>query len=194
MGRVFDPARATRERLQVLERRDKARAEARAVAEGVAESVALSRARGAAFVKDAGPRAARETPYRRQTGLAWLARKGRLTPQQVAAGQRYGEVFRRSGAAPSMGSTLEVQPGGNASTGPALGLILKMAEGRQRAEAMLGHYRRQLLGQADLIAACDLCCGKELTPREAAGGERDAARLEAVLKVALDILAAGRAG
>jgi len=30
------------------------------------------------------------------------------------------------------------------------------------------------------------------TPREAAGGDRDAARMEAVLKVALDLLAAGR--
>jgi len=193
MGRVFDPARATRERLQVLERREKARAEARAVADGVAQTVALSRGRGAAFGKEAGGRGVRETPYRRQTGLEWLARKGRLTPQQVAAGERYGEIFRRCGAAPALGSTLEVQPGTNVSAGPPLGLILKMAEGRRRAETLLEQYRRQLLGQADLIAACDLCCGKELTPREAAGGERDAARLEAVLKVALDILAAGYA-
>jgi hypothetical protein len=47
------------------------------------------------------------------------------------------------------------------------------------------------LGQADLIAACDRVCGEELTPREAAGGEREAARLEAILKVALDILSSG---
>ncbi|HVI33824.1 hypothetical protein [Phenylobacterium sp.] len=194
MGRVFDPARATRERLQVLERREKARAEARAVADGVAETVALSRARGGAFSKEGGARPGRETPYRRQTGLEWLARKGRLTPLQAAAGERYGDAYRRCGAAPSLGSTLEVQPGSTAGSGPTIGMVLKMAEGRRRAEATLHHYRRQLLGQADLIAACDLCCGKELTPREAAGGDRDAARLEAVLKVALDILAAGHAG
>ena len=36
---------------------------------------------------------------------------------------------------------------------------------------------------------CDLICGQELTPREAGGGDRDAARIEAVLKVALDLLA-----
>lgn len=194
MGRVFDPARATRERLQVLERREKARAEARAVAEGVSETVTLSRARGAAFSKEARTRGVRETPYRRQTGLEWLVRKGRLTPQQVAAGERYGQTFRRCGAVPTLGSTLEVQPGTNVSAGPAVALILKMAEGRRRAEARLAHYRRQLLGQADLIAACDLCCGRELTPREATDGDRDAARVEAVLKVALDILAAGHAG
>lgn len=194
MGRVFDPARATRERLQVLERREKARAEARAVAEGVSETVTLARARGAAFSREAGTRAVRETPYRRQTGLEWLVRKGRLTPQQAAAGERYGQIFRRCGAVPTLASTLEVQPGANLSAGPAVELVLKMAEGRRRAEARLARYRRQLLGQADLIAACDLCCGKELTPREAAGGDRDAARLEAVLKVALDILAASDAG
>jgi hypothetical protein len=44
------------------------------------------------------------------------------------------------------------------------------------------------------VAACDLVCGEEKTPREAAGGEREASRMEAVLKVALDILAAGTGG
>jgi len=46
------------------------------------------------------------------------------------------------------------------------------------------------VGTGGLITACDLICGEELTPREAAGGEREAGRLEAVLAVALDILAA----
>jgi hypothetical protein len=50
--------------------------------------------------------------------------------------------------------------------------------------------RRKLGRQSDLVAACDLVCGEEKTPREAAGADRDAGRLEAVLKVALDILAA----
>ena len=36
---------------------------------------------------------------------------------------------------------------------------------------------------------CDQVCGQELTPREAGGGDREAQRIEAVLKVALDILA-----
>jgi hypothetical protein len=49
--------------------------------------------------------------------------------------------------------------------------------------------RTRLFGQSDLVTVCDLVCGQELTPREAGGGERDAARIEAVLKVALDILA-----
>ncbi|MCR5879401.1 hypothetical protein [Phenylobacterium sp. J367] len=189
MGRPFDPARETRARLQVLEARERARTEARAVAEGVAETVGLSQARGAAFTKDAQSKA-RATPYRRQAGLAWLLRKGRITPRQAKAGELYGEAFRRAAATPHIGSTLEVQPGPGLKAGPPLAVLVRMARGRREAEATLGGYRRRLFEQSDLVAACDLVCGQELTPREAAGCDRDAARMEAVLKVALDILAA----
>jgi hypothetical protein len=172
----------------LLERREKARVESREVAAGVAESVALARTRGGAFEKEPAGRGARETPYRRMTGLEWLSKKGRLTELQRAAGERYGESFRRSQAAPSIGSTLEVQRGGNLPGGPSLAAIMKHAAGRSEAEARLERDRARLLRQHDLIGACDLVCGQELTPREAAGGEREAGRLEAVLKVALDIL------
>ena len=97
MGRPYDPARATRERLLMLERREKAQAEARAVADGVAETVALARARGSAIDKPPVRRGERDTPHRRQTGLQWLLRKGRITPRQAAAGERYGEAYRQQG-------------------------------------------------------------------------------------------------
>jgi hypothetical protein len=194
MGRAYDPARATRERLLKLERQEKAKAEAHAVVEGVAESVALARGRGAAFDKPAARRGERETAYRRQSGLEWLLRKGRINPRQAAAGERYGAAYRRAGATPSLGSTWEVQPGQSDPGGPPLAQILRQGVGRRQAETRLHACRQALLGQADLIAACDVCCGQELTPREAAGADRDAARLEAVLKVALDILAAAAAG
>ena len=192
MGRAYDPARAMRERLKVLEAREKGRAEARAVAEGVAETVALARSRGAAFDKPAARKGGRDTPYRRQPGLDWLVRKGRITDRQKAAGEAYGACFRRAGSAPTIGSTLEVQPSGGLAAGPSLGMLLRQAAGRQRAEEELSAYRARLFGQSDLVSVCDLICGQELTPREAAGGERDAARIEAVLKVALDILAMAR--
>lgn len=191
MGRAYDPARAMRERLKVLEARERGRAETRAVTDGVAETVALARARGAAFDKPAGRKGERETPYRRQAGLEWLARKGRISERQKAAGEAYGAVWRRAGAAAPIGSTLEVQPGGGGAAGPSLGMVLKQAEGRRRAERELAGFRARLFGQSDLVTVCDLICGQELTPREAGGGERDAARIEAVLKVALDILAGG---
>jgi hypothetical protein len=189
MGRPHDPARATRERLKILEQREKGRAEARAVAEGVAETVALSQGRGAAFEKPPARRGERETPYRRQAGLDWLAGKGRINPRQRAAGERYGESYRQAGAAPTLGSALNVQPGSASAAGPSLALLLRLAEGRRQAQARLELYRQRLFGQSDLVTVCDLICGQELTPREAGGGEREAARVEAVLKVALDILA-----
>ena len=191
MGRPYDPARAMRERLKTLEARERARTEARAVEDGVAETVALDEGRGAAFEKAPAKPGGRETPYRRQAGLEWLAGKGRITPRQKQAGEAYGALYRRAGVTASIGSTLEVQPSGGQSSGPSLGLLLKMAAGRARAEADLTERRRRLFGQSDLVTVCDLICGQELTPREAGGGEREALRIEAVLRVALDILAMG---
>jgi hypothetical protein len=188
MGRPYDPARAMRERLKKLEAQAQARNEARAVADGVAETVGLSQARGAEFEKPPAPRGARETAYRRQAGLDWLAKKGRITPAQRRAGEAYGAAFRRAQAAPSIGSTLEVQPSGGLAAGPSLAQILKQAAGRARAVEELAAMRARLFGQGDLVHVCDLVCGRELTPREAGGCDRDALRIEAVLKVALDLL------
>jgi hypothetical protein len=193
MGRAYDPARAMRERLKILEARERDRTEARAVAEGVEETVALSQARGAAIEREPADRAGRTTPYHRRSGLEWLVAKGRISERQRLAGERYGASYRRAGAQAAIGSTLDLAPGSSASGGPSLGLLLKMADGRRQAQAALAASRQALFGQGDLVTACDLICGQELTPREAAGGDRDAARMEAVLKVALDLLlAAGR--
>jgi len=189
MGRAYDPARAMRDRLKILEQRERGRREGRAVEEGVEETVALARGRGAAIEKPATGRGERARPYRRMAGLDWLAGKGRISSRQRAAGERYGELYRRAAACPSIGSTLEAQPGGGLSAGPSLGLVLKLAEGRRRAQSELTACRERLFRQSDLVSVCDLICGQELTPREAGGGEREALRIEAVLKVALDILA-----
>ena len=189
MGRTYDPARAMRERLKMLEAREAARTQAKAVADGIAETVELSEARGAAFERPEPRRGEREMPYRRQAGLAWLAGKGRITERQRVAGEVYGDCYRRAGVSASLGSTLEVQPGGSLPGGPPLSVLLKYAQGRRHAEARLAGMRTRLFGQSDLVSVCDLICGRELTPREAGGGDREAARIEAVLKVALDILA-----
>jgi hypothetical protein len=178
-----------RERLKKLEAQAQARTAAREVAEGVAETVELARERGAEFEKPPAVRGGRETPYRRQAGLEWLARKGRITAVQRKAGETYGAAFRRAQAAPTIGSTLEAQPSGGLAAGPSLAQILRVAAGRARAQDELAGMRERLFRQGDLVNACDLICGEELTPREAGGGDREAARLEAVLKVALDLLA-----
>ena len=183
MTRTAFLARLERERLLRLEARGRARAEALAVETGVAETVALSRARGA----EIEPPEQGEGPYRRMSGLSWLARKGKISPEQARAGAIYGACYRKSMAEAAIGSSLGIEPGGGGGT--ALSLVAARAEGRVVAAAKLAAMRARLLGQKDLVAACDLVCGRELTPREAAGGDRAAGRLEAVLGVALDVLA-----
>lgn len=190
MTRVLDPVRRQRERQMLLERRTLAQAEAKALAEGVAETVALSAARGAQFEHSLSTRTKRESPYRRQAGLEWLASKGRLTLGQRVAGERYGAVFRRARMEGSIPSTLGLEPRTSAPGGPSLSTVLAHAEGTAQARAKLALYRRQLSAQASLVAACDMICGQELTPREACANDRDAGKLEAVLIVALDILVA----
>lgn len=191
MGRIFDPAQRAKAQLRLAEQRARARAEAAAVAAGVAETVALSAARGAEF--EAPPAAvvgARAVPYRRQTGLDWLARKGRIGARQKAAGERYGALFRRAGREGALRSTLDVRPGGGpAGPGGREEVLLMAAEGSAQAAARLSALRGLLGDQPQLVAACDLICGRELTPREAARGERAVIELEAVLGVALDLLA-----
>ncbi|MDO9246992.1 MAG: hypothetical protein Q7U11_11040 [Phenylobacterium sp.] len=184
MSRTAHLARLERERLLVLERRGKARAEALAVQGGIAETIALSQGRGAAIEAPATPR----KPHRRQAGLEWLVRQGRLNDQQKRAGERYGTYYRRAAAGTDIGSSLDIKHGDNPS-GTSIGEVLAQAEARAAAAAKLALYRRKLHQHPLLLAACDLVCGEERTPREAARTDREAGRLEAVLEVALDLLA-----
>lgn len=172
-------------RLQLAARR----AEERAVAAGVAETVGLEERRGAVFASEAESGRDR-VAYRRQPGLEWLARKGRISEDQKAAGERYREAYLVAQPSIAIGSTLEVQPGSGAG-GPSLKALIARADFRAAAERKLAMYRARLFGHPALVAACDLVCGKELTPREAAGGEREGLKLEALLLVALDLLAGG---
>ncbi len=188
MSRKAELARLERERLLRLEERAKVRREALAVTEGVSETVALSRARGSGVAAPSGARG--ESPYRRLAGLDWLSKKGRLNLAQRMAGERYGACWRRAVAEARIASTL-AEPNGGYGSGTPLNVIIAQAEGRAQAEARLAFYRRKLGGQPDLVAACDAICGRELTPREVAGSEREVVKIEAVLGVALDLLGVG---
>jgi hypothetical protein len=191
MSRAAYLARMERERLARVEQQGRARRLAREVAEGVAETVTLSAARGAEFDAPEPARGERQRPYRRLAGLDWLARKGRLSAAQKAAGERYGECYRRARGEIAIGSTLDIKPGGAAET--PLTAIIARAEANARARDALTQLRARLSRQPTLVAACDMICGEELTPREAVqGGDRETYRLEAVLEVALDILASER--
>lgn len=162
-------------------------AQARAVAEGVAETVALSRARGAEIEAPTTP--GQRGPYRRQTGLDWLTARGRISAPARAAGEQYGQAWRRVRREAQIPSSLAFPPGVGPATQPPLDRVLAHAEGTARARALLGRLRARLSHHPDLVAACDAVCGEEKTPREATGGDREAGRLEALLRVALDLMA-----
>jgi hypothetical protein len=190
MSRAVYLARLERERLAKAEQQGRARLAAREVADGVAETVALSAARGAEFEVPSVARGERQRPYRKMAGLEWLARKGRVSPAQKAAGERYGECYRKALGEVAIASTLDVRPGGAAET--PLTAVIARAEANARARDRLAFYRERLRDQVGLVTACDMICGEELTPREVAGDDRGTQRIEAVLEVALDILAAQR--
>ncbi len=187
MSRTAFLARLERERLASIEQRGKARLEAQAVASGIAETVALSQARGAAFDEPPAAGGGRPKAYQRLAGLDWLARKGRLNAAQKAAGERYGAFYRQARGETAIASTLDIKPGGASET--PLTAVLARAEANVRARQTLSALRERLSRQPALVSACDLICGEELTPREAVAGDKETYRLEAVLEVALDILA-----
>lgn len=191
MSRAALLARLERERLLTVERRGKARLAAREVEAGVAETVALSMARGAAIAFPEADGGERRRPYRRMSGLDWLVRRGRLSEAQRATGERYGACYRQVRGEVTIGSTLDVKPGLGLAEGPPLATVIAQAESNLLAAERLARYRRRLHRQAALVAACDQVCGEELTPREAAGAEREAYALEGVLRVALDMLGEG---
>jgi len=180
MPRPYNPARRERERLVQLESCERAHREAMEVASGVLESAALARARGAALAVQAGRRPG---PLRRLTGLDWLARRGRLSAAQKLMGERYGRAWRQAEGAARIGSSLNLVPGAGRDHD-----ILSAAEARAAHIRQLADYRDRLKGQRDLVAACDQVCGAELTPREACANGVQAARLEGVLLVALDLM------
>ena len=129
-------------------------------------------------------------PVRRLSGLEHLSRRGRISRSQRAAGEAYGSVWRRSQSEASLPSPLAraAEPFVQGRLPPDPGTGLSAAEARLRARRHLAGLRRRLADHPTLVGACDRICGQELTPREAAGGDREAGRLEAVLAIALDLL------
>lgn len=132
---------------------------------------------------------AKPTAERQKTGLEWLIAKRRISTRQALAGRTYGEDWRISrvhGMAP-LRSCLNDTPGGSASSRslPAVEFHLEAVERLAAAQAAMAY-------QADLIAACDAICARQLTPWQAielsGGGARDVSKLEAVIVVALDLL------
>lgn len=124
------------------------------------------------------------------TGLDWLLGKKRITREQFMAGEKYGKAFRIvavDGLEP-LRSCLNDTPGGG--NGPMLvtqAYIDTEARWRLfRANEALGHHD-------DMLAACAIVCGREMTPWEAisrhGGKQVDVERMVTTLRIALDLLA-----
>ena len=109
---------------------------------GVAETVALSRARGQAVTQSVSRK--RLQPYRRQSGLEWLAAKGRIGAEAKAAGERYGWAYRRLKLEKAIPSTPSDRVRG-AFVAPDLEEVLAHGEGTELARRKLATFRAQLL-------------------------------------------------
>lgn len=120
-------------------------------------------------------------------GLDWLIRKKRLRPDQIQTAQAYRAAFRDAGGV-SLRSCLDDTPGGGSGSG---GLACAMAHAVD-GPAWLQHVRWTILaGQGDMITVMDGVCGAGATLISIArGNDRRAGELEAVLKVALDLVGA----
>ena len=123
-------------------------------------------------------------------GIEWLQRKGKLTPRRLAAARHYRDIFR-AGDGLSMKSCLNISIGGDGSLGVLNAIVGSVSKRRE-----LQHLRGVVLhGQTDLLTVIDGICGVGFTPRALSGEgtddqvKRRAAVLEAVLMVALDLVA-----
>lgn len=184
--RNTDPAVAQRARLRRLEQLAKARVEDAALEAALAAAVAHGEDKGAEFHRVPQKRGEGRKPIRRLTGLGWLLGKDRITKDQYEAGARYASAYQKAKPEARIKSILDREVG--TGDGCTIAAMLATAEERVYAAERLARYRRQLAEQPALISACDLICGEEMTPREAANNGRGADSIEAVLKVALDIL------
>ncbi|MEN5147193.1 hypothetical protein [Brevundimonas diminuta] len=119
-------------------------------------------------------------------GLLWLIHKGRLTPMQKVAGQRWSDDYslvRTDGVRSCLNDNVRGQ------ATEALRLEEKRAAAQQRL--MAARFRiRQTTGSERLSDLLDAVCGRGNSLRALAGGDKvRAAQMEAELGVALDMAA-----
>lgn len=169
--------------------RSRAKAEADAVNAGVAETLTLDHQRGAEFLAPESKRGERAKPIRRLTGLEWLYRKGKITDDQKAVGERYGAIMRVAQSPTSIRSNLNQAPGGTGSRDGNMQQMIAAADRKIAAAHKLVTLQASLRHQGELIGALNMVAGIGMTPREASRNGAQAAALEALVIVALDLLA-----
>jgi len=118
-------------------------------------------------------------------GLAWLVKKNRLTPSQRKAANAYRKVYREPQPGAMRSHLDDTRAGGGAGMPPDLNQAF------YDAQVQLKAYRTEALqSHGDLISVMDAVVGNGLTLAEYAGSDsRKTGKWEAVLMVALDLLA-----
>jgi len=177
----------SRQRAAAQASREAAKAHQAQVDGGVSETIALGTQRGEVFdvPKDTVP--GRQKPVRRLSGVEWLGRQGKLSERRQRASEAYLEAYQGAMSVDGLRSCLGEHTPGNGNKPVAR--IIASAEARARSVHDLRALHRALMHQEDLIIACDLIVGQGKTPREASVNGQQAARLEALTLVALDLIA-----
>lgn len=146
----------------------------------IAETVALNAARGDVIEEFEVRRGEQDKPLRRKSGLDWLLSKGRIEPHQMSAGLKYGDDYRASTDV-SLRSCCGDSFGGD-------GLV--QMERREEAFKRITRARQiGLSGNETMIALMDLICGEGVRIRDLADTDALSNKKEAVLCIALDLLA-----
>jgi hypothetical protein len=135
------------------------------------------------------------SPLANRDGLAWLIGKKRLTPERARQAQRYRDAFRNGAGVAMKSSAATWTSTGGGTPGSRDGHDTALC-GSVAASRDLFVMRWQVLkGQAEMLIVMDAVCGIGHTLRDLAGGQwQRAGELEAVLKVALDLLHADQYG
>ncbi len=155
-----------------------ARAEALVVGNGMAETISLAQARGETVDTDR----AGSTRILNRDGLLWLKQKKRMSQAEMAALERYRDLYERAHAGPT-GSSWNAAGGGGAGMGPK-------AEVRAQAIWELDDARKAVCHDEQMIRLLDQVAGLGVTLRDLGQGQKDAVNsLETELRVAARLLA-----
>lgn len=169
--------------LEAAERRAAERAKDAEMEWGIsAETLALAEARGEEITAFPARPGEREKPIKRMGGLDWLWWKGRLNTVQMGAGLKYGDDYR-------MATDVTVRSGSNFDRLGGDGLSIQ--EQRVNAQKRLAKAHKDGLNDhSEMISLCSMVAGEGGRIRDLAkGNDSEAKAKEAILRVALDMLA-----
>jgi hypothetical protein len=207
-GRMFAKARKAREKANLLERvshrrnrrevaalrreaaalerqaasAQKARVDAAWADNATVETAKLAALRGE--IVEIAPRVGpSRSPARRVSGVDWLLLKNKLDSYQHQAAERYATDYSVASEVSLPGGFRDAVAGGGAGGGD--GAHIRRSEAQRR---LTSARAKGLRGHVGMIALCDVVVGDGKRIRQISNDEAQAAKNEAVLIVALDLL------